>query len=99
MSDFEQEFKKLTEDQQKQIKQLSKRTMIRMSIKMSGAFGLLLLSNMIVALLDGMYINSETFVFSASVLNAFMFMYLFRSGLNAERDRVKEEVENILNNK
>lgn len=92
------EEKPLTEEQVKKLKKLHRRFGLKIAFLTFKMVFTLFVANLVVGLIDFAYVHNQVFVFLGGFLNGFMLFRSFSISLAQERDKVKEELKNILDN-
>lgn len=90
------EQKQLTPEQQEKIAQLRKQMLRKAAINGAKFGGCILLANLLVSMINVFFVQSDGFQF-VGVLVSFMILFnSFSRQAQAERDRIKEELDKIL---
>lgn len=87
---------KLTEEQDKKLKELRNKY-IKKGMVSGLKFGALtFLANLFVAVIDVLFVGSQTFAFVGMFVSFFIIFRSFRLSLSNDHDRLREEVKKIL---
>jgi hypothetical protein len=90
------EIKKISEEQKKEFKKLMRSFHIKTTVLTFKWALTLFVTNLLVVMINRLYVHNESFVFTGYVLNFLFTFRSHRSKMEKEHDRVKVEVKKIL---
>jgi hypothetical protein len=92
-------YEKPTQEQDKQLRKLAKKFAFRLALRALKFGSLLFLANLVVSLVNLVYIHSAGFMFIGVVMNTIFLFRTFRHDLTHEHERCKEEAKKIMEQK
>lgn len=96
MSETTKKFEDLTKEQQKALKVAGRKFVFQMFLNGANYGGLLFMANIIVVFLNMAYINSQGFMWTAAIINAFIFLRMMSNASKEAAQTFKDTVKQAL---